>query len=235
MAANQKFVLIGLGAFGREIARTLHEHDADIIVMDRDPGAVNQMKSEGFEYAVQIDNLDPASLAKFIKPEDIVILSMGDAFESNILTIEILKEIGVQYIYSRATKDIQLKILEKMDITEILFPEKQEGRRFALKLLNRNIKFIDEFAPDIYLIELPIPEKFAGKTVVELEIRSKYDVNVIGLKRKIPDMNGKETLKMDYVGFENAILRKEYTLLVLGKEESLKNMVYDIDRKKTGD
>lgn len=235
MAANQKFVLIGLGAFGREIARTLHEHDADIIVMDRDPGAVNQMKSEGFEYAVQIDNLDPASLAKFIKPEDIVILSMGDAFESNILTIEILKEIGVQYIYSRATKDIQLKILEKMDITEILFPEKQEGRRFALKLLNRNIQFIDEFAPDIYLIELPIPEKFAGKTVVELEIRTKYDVNVIGLKRKIPDLNGKETLKMDYVGFENAILKKEYTLLVLGKEESLKNMVYDVNPRKKGE
>jgi len=68
MAENQRFVLIGLGAFGREIARTMHEHNADIIVMDRDPSVVNQMKAEGFKYAVQIDNLDPSSLARFVKP-----------------------------------------------------------------------------------------------------------------------------------------------------------------------
>ena len=115
MENNQRFVLIGLGAFGREIARTLHEHDADLIVMDRDPAAVNLMKSEGFKYTVRIDNLDPAALAKFIKPQDIVILSMGDAFEANILTIEILKELGVKSIYCRATRDIQYKILEKME------------------------------------------------------------------------------------------------------------------------
>ena len=150
--------------------------------MDRDPNTVNMMKTEGFKYAVQIDNLDPSSLARFVKPDDIVIVSMGDAFESNILTLEILKEIGVKTIYSRATKDIQVKILEKMDITEILFPEKQEGRRFALKLLNRDIKFIDEFAPDIFLIEVPVPDKFASKSILELEIRTKYNVNVIGLK-----------------------------------------------------
>ncbi len=180
MENNQRFVLIGLGAFGREIARTLQEHDADIIVMDQDLSDVNQMKFEGFKYTVHIDNLDPSTLAKFIKPQDIVILSMGDAFEANILTIELLKEIGVKSIYSRATKDIQHKVLEKMDITEILFPEKQEGRRFALKLLNRDIHFIDEFAPEIYLIEVPITERLIRKTIVDLEIRSKYNINIIG-------------------------------------------------------
>jgi trk system potassium uptake protein TrkA len=229
MAENQRFVLIGLGAFGREIARTMHEYDADIIVMDRDPVVVNEMKAEGFKYAVQIDNLDPSSLAKFVKPDDIVILSMGDAFESNILTIEILKEIGVKSIYSRATKDIQLKILEKMDITEILFPEKQEGRRFALKLLNRDIRFIDEFAPDIYLIEVPIPDEFVGKTIVDLEIRTRYNVNIIGLKSPGGDDRDDSNQKMDYVGFEKTILRKEHTLLVIGKEKDLEDLIKETD------
>jgi trk system potassium uptake protein TrkA len=229
MAENQRFVLIGLGAFGREIARTMHEYDADIIVMDRDPVVVNEMKAEGFKYAVQIDNLDPSSLAKFVKPDDIVILSMGDAFESNILTIEILKEIGVKSIYSRATKDIQLKILEKMDITEILFPEKQEGRRFALKLLNRDIRFIDEFAPDIYLIEVPIPNEFVGKTIVDLEIRTRYNVNIIGLKSPAGEDRDDRNQKMDYVGFEKTILRKEHTLLVIGKEKDLEDLIKETD------
>ncbi len=229
MAENQRFVLIGLGAFGREIARTMHEHHADIIVMDRDPSVVNQMKAEGFKFAVQIDNLDPSSLARFVKPDDIAILSMGDAFESNILTIEILKEIGVKFIYSRATKDIQLKILEKMDITEILFPEKQEGRRFALKMLNRDINFIDEFAPDIYLIEIPIPDQFVGKTIVDLEIRTRFNVNIIGLKSPGDTDQNERIQKMDYVGFERTILRKEHSLLVIGKEKDLEDLVKAAD------
>jgi trk system potassium uptake protein TrkA len=229
MAENQRFVLIGLGAFGREIARTMHEHHADIIVMDRDPSVVNQMKAEGFKFAVQIDNLDPSSLARFVKPDDIAILSMGDAFESNILTIEILKEIGVKFIYSRATKDIQLKILEKMDITEILFPEKQEGRRFALKMLNRDINFIDEFAPDIYLIEIPIPDQFVGKTIVDLEIRTRFNVNIIGLKSPGDTDQNERIQKMDYVGFERTILRKEHSLLVIGKEKDLEDLVKATD------
>ena len=225
MAENQRFILIGLGAFGKEIARTLHEHNADVVIMDRDPNTVNMMKSEGFKFAVQIDNLDPSTLARFVNPDDIVIVSTGDAFESNILTIAILKEIGVKTIYSRATKDIQLKILEKMDITEILFPEKQEGRRFALKLLNRDIKFIDEFAPDIFLIEVPIPGRFIGKSIVDMGIRTKHNVNVIGLKMVQKDPDGHETQKMDYVGFEKTRLRKEHSLLVIGKEEDLEALV----------
>ncbi len=227
MNNNQRFVLIGLGAFGREIAMTLYENDVDIIVMDQDPTLVSQMKSEGFKYAVHIDNLDPSVLAKFIKPEDVVILSMGDAFEANILTIEMLKEIGVKSIYSRATRDIQYRILQKMDITEILFPEKQEGRRFALKLLNRDIHFIDEFAPEIYLIEVKIPEELIGKTIAELDIRSKYNVNIIGLKSTLKDPGNQETHAMDYVGFEKTVLQREHALLVIGKENALEELVRD--------
>jgi len=227
MKNNQRFVLIGLGAFGREIARTLQEHNADIIVMDRNLNAVNQMRAEGFEYAVQVENLDPASIARFVDPEDIVILSMGDAFESNLLTIEILKELGVKSIYSRATQDIQYKILEKMDITEILFPEKHEGRRFALKLLNWDIHFIDEFAREIFLIEVPITDKLAGKTIIDLKIRSKYNVNIIALKESVAEPGKNAKQKIDYVGFENTTLKSEHSLLVMGKENDLEQMIKD--------
>lgn len=227
----QRFVLIGLGAYGTEIARTLLEHDADIIVMDRDPGAVNQMKAEGCKYAVHINNLDPSALAKFIKPEDTVILAMGDAFEAHILTIELLKGIGVKTIYARATKDIQYRVLEKMQITETLFPEKHEGRRFALKLLNRNFQFIDEFASDIFLIEVPITSALAGKSIVDHEIRTKYNVNIIGLKSMISDPEDKDAYKMDYVGFEKTILDMDHSLLVVGKEEDLEEMVRDTRKK----
>jgi trk system potassium uptake protein len=225
MNDQRRFVLIGLGAYGTEIARTLLEHDADIIVMDRDPVAVNQMKTEGCQFAVRIDNLDPAALAKFIKQDDIVILSMGDAFEAHILTIELLKGIGVKTIYARATKDIQYKVLEKMDITEILFPEKHEGRRFALKLLNRNFHFIDEFASDIFLIEVPVTKELAGKTILDHEIRTRFNVNIVGLKKLTTGPEGKETYSTDYVGFEKATLELDQILLVIGRENDLADLV----------
>jgi len=227
MEKQQRFVIIGLGAFGREIARTLHEHDADIIVMDKDPVMVSQMKSEGFKFAVHLDNLEPAALAKFVKPEDVVIISLGEAFEAAILTIEMLKEIGVKSIYSRVTRDIQYRVLEKMDITEILFPERQEGRRFALKLLNSDIHFIDEFAPDIYLIEVPVTEKWLGESILKLDIRSKYNVNIIGLKSTAAEPGERGSSRMDYVGFEKTVLEQGHSLLVIGKEQELAELVRD--------
>ncbi len=221
MNNDQRFVLIGLGAFGREIAITLHERGADLIVIDKDPVAVSQLKSEGFKYTVNIDNLDIASLSRFIKPGDVAILSMGDAFESTILTIEILKEIGVKKIYARVTKDIQYKVIEKMDITEILFPEKQEGRRFALKLLNWDINFIDEFSKEIYLIEVPVTKKLIGNTVIDLRLRSQYNVNIIGLKSTSRDASDHEKTQMEYVGFEKTPLDETHSFLVIGKEKDL--------------
>jgi len=225
MNDQRRYVLIGLGAYGTEIARTLIEHDADVIVMDQNPVAVNQMKLEGCKYAVQIDNLDLTSLAKFIKPDDILILAMGDSFEAHILTIELLKGLGVKTIYARATKDIQYRVLEKMNVTKILFPERHEGRRFALKLLNRNFHFIDELASDIFLIEVPVNEELAGKTILEHEIRTKYNVNIIGLKNLKAEPGGEETYITDYVGFENTILDTEHSLLVVGKEADLEELV----------
>lgn len=226
---DQRFVLIGLGTFGREIAKTLNERNAEIIVIDKDPVVVNQMKAEGFKYAVNIDNLDLSSLSRFVKPEDVVILSMGDAFEPTILTIEMLKEIGVKSIYARATKDIQQRILEKLEITEVLFPEKQEGRRFALKLLNWDINFIDEFSKDIYLIEVPVTEKLIGNTVMDLRIRSKYNVNIIGLKSTTREKDQPEKTKMEYVGFESTVLDQSHSFLIICKEDDLEEMMKDIE------
>jgi trk system potassium uptake protein TrkA len=225
---NQRYVLIGLGAFGREIARTLHERNADIIVIDKDPLTVSQLKAEGFRYTVHIDNLEMSSLARFIKPEDVVILSMGDAFEPTVLTIEMLKELGVKKIYARATKDIQNKILERMDITEVLFPEKQEGRRFALRLLNWDINFIDEFSKEIYLVEAPVTEKLIGHTVQELRLRSRYNVNIIGLKSTIREEDKADKTRMEYVGFETTRLEENHSFLIIGKEDDIENLIKDI-------
>lgn len=228
MDTDKRYVLIGLGSFGREIARTLNDRDADLIVIDKDPLAVSQLKAEGFKYTVNIDNLDIAALSKFIKPDDVVILSMGDDFEATILTIEILKEIGVKTIYARVITDIQFKVLEKMDIKEVVFPEKQEGRRFALRLLNWDINFIDAFNKETFLIEVPVTDKLVGNSVLNLKLRSRYNVNIIALKYRSEDEESNEKEKIVYVGFETTKLDKSHSFLIIGKESDLEEMLKEI-------
>jgi len=224
MATKQRFIVIGLGAFGREIAQVLKDNGAELIVMDSNSTVVNQLKQAGFEFTVQIDNTDPIAMANFIQPDDTVILSLGEAFEANLLTIEILKELGVKRIYARATKDIQVKILERMNISQILYPEKQEGKRFALQLLNKDVKFLDELALDVFISEIDIPEKFLGKTIADLKIRNRFGVNIIGIKHKILSEDEKHIAKMDPVGFEKIVLTEDHSLVVIGKEEDIKKL-----------
>lgn len=225
MANTQRYILIGMGAFGQEIAYTLKDHHIDMIVMDKSLEVINQMKQDGFDYAIQLDSTDAATLGRFVTADDIVVLSMGESFEDNIITVGILARFGVKKIYARATKIIHEEILSQMKNTEILFPEKEEGKRFALKLINKDFLFKDEYAPNVYITEVKVPETFIGKNIIEIQIRSIYHVNVIALKKVLPNEISNNHDNINYLGFEQEKLTKDHILIVIGKEENIKKMV----------
>jgi len=225
MANTQRYILIGMGAFGQEIAYTLKDHHIDMIVIDKSLEVINQMKQDGFDYAIQLDSTDAATLGRFVTADDIVVLSMGESFEDNIITVGILARFGVKKIYARATKIIHEEILSQMKNTEILFPEKEEGKRFALKLINKDFLFKDEYAPNVYITEVKVPETFIGKNIIELQIRSIYNVNVIALKKVLPNEVSNNHDNINYLGFEQEKLNKDHILIVIGKEENIKKMV----------
>ncbi|PWJ39143.1 NAD-binding protein [Sediminitomix flava] len=223
-SSSQRFVLIGIGAFGKEIARTLTQHHAEVLVIDHLSDNVNQLKIEGFEYVVHAPVLDMTLLRKFVKQDDIVILSRGDAFEDKLLQAEMLKDLGVKKIYARAAKDIQYKIMSRMELTRVLFPEKLEAKRFALELLNKGVVSMDEIAPNFFITEFRIPSKFIGKTIHELQIRSTHRVNIIALKEIVEDHQerSKQVCNTYSWGFENTPLQENHRLLTVGEESYIK-------------
>ncbi len=225
MANTQRYILIGMGAFGQEIAYTLKDHHIDMIVMDKSLEVINQMKQDGFDYAIQLDSTDSDTLGRFVTADDIVVLSMGESFEDNIITVGILARFGVKKIYARATKIIHEEILSQMKNTEILFPEKEEGKRFALKLINKDFLFKDEYAPNVYITEVKVPENFIGKNIIELQIRSIFHVNIIALKQVLPNETSNNHDNINYLGFEQEKLTKDHILIVIGKEENIKKML----------
>lgn len=226
MNNSSKFVVIGLGAFGREVARTLKEYEAEVLVIDKDLHTINSLKQEGFDHAVRMDSTDPATLAGFVRPEDIVVLAMGESFEANILTIGNLNELGVTQIYARATADIQAKIFQRMQGVETIFPERMEGKRFGLRLLFHDSLYLEEYAPGIFIGEFPVPEWALGKSIIDLHVRKRYKLNVIALKETIPAQENKpERTVIHPVDFENTALTGSHILILVGNDLDIAKFV----------
>ncbi|MDZ7821615.1 MAG: TrkA family potassium uptake protein [Candidatus Marinimicrobia bacterium] len=217
MPKSKKYVVIGMGTFGREIASVLKDQGADVVVIDDNKDTVNELKQEGFYHAVSLDATDLNALRRFITPEDTAIVAMGESFESNILIVANLKEIGVKKIYSRATKKVHTEILKSMNIVGTLFPEQYAGRKIALEIMYDSVKFISEYGKDDYISEVSAPKRYWGKSIIDINVRKNYKLNVVALKKKLGD--GSE--KIYALGFENTPLKEAHTLILFGKEKDI--------------
>ena len=217
MSNMKKFVVIGMGAFGREIATVLKDQNADVVVIDENKETISELKQEGFYHAVAMDARDLGAIKRFINSEDTVIVAMGESFESNILIVANLKNIGVKKIYSRATKEVHTQILKSMDVVETLFPEKYAGRKFALELMYDSVKFISEYAANMYISEVVAPSRYWGKSIVDINVRKTFNLNIVALKETFSD--GKEEIYA--LAFENIPLKETHTLILFGKEEDI--------------
>lgn len=217
MSKTHKYAVIGMGAFGREIATTLKDHDKDVVIIDKDKDTIDELRQEGFYHAVCMNATEITAVKRFISPQDTVIVAMGESFEANILIVANLQKMGVTNIYSRATKEIHTRILQNMDVVQTLFPEQYAGRKFALELMYKSVKFISEYAPGIYISEVVAPKQYWGKTIVDINVRKSYNLNIVALKETFE--NGEE--KIYALGFENTPLKFCHTLILFGKEEDI--------------
>lgn len=241
---DKRFVLIGMGAFGIEVARTLRNSKEDVlIILHNDFESVRESKDSfitlkrlremGFEYLYETDATNPLALKKHIKKTDTVILSHGKNFETKLLTIEALKEIGVDEIFARATRDMHAKVLSKMGISRVIFPEKQEGKRFALELMNKKVKAMDEVAPGVFIIEMDVPKVFFGESIRKLRFRDQYHISVICLKENthcVTKKGEEETEKVFIQDFRDITLNENHTLVLAGAKERLKQVTDLVDK-----
>lgn len=243
---EKRFVLIGMGAFGIEVARTLRNSGENVlIILHNDFESVKESKDSfitlkrlremGYEYLYETDTTNPLALKKHIKETDTVILSHGKNFETKLLTIEALKEIGVDEIFARATRDMHAKVLGKMGISRVIFPEKQEGKRFALELMNKKVKAMDEVAPGVFIIEVDVPSVFFGQSVRKLRFRDQYHVSVICLKeyQNTADKKGDSKNEKVYIqDFRDITLTERHTLVLAGAKERLRQVTDLVDKDR---
>jgi trk system potassium uptake protein TrkA len=212
---NRTFGVIGLGRFGYHVARTLAQGGAEVIACDVDEEKVREV-SEYVSLAYVLDATDAKALKESgIANVDTAVVSIGENIEASILIVVQLKELGVKEVVAKAVNPLHGKVLEKLGVDRVVYPEKEMAIRVAHSLLAG--EFIEEIpiGEKHSLFELKAFDFMLGKTLRELDIRRRFGVSVLAIKRG-------ENLIVNPMGDEK-ILPGDI-LVVLGTTEQLSTM-----------
>ncbi|MCI8303514.1 MAG: TrkA family potassium uptake protein [Lawsonibacter sp.] len=205
-------LLIGLGRFGQHIARKLNDLGHQVMAVDSDEERVNTVLP--YVTNAQIgDSTSGEFLSSLgIRSFDACIVAIGDNFQNSLETTDLLKELGAKKVIARASRGVQEKFLLRCGADEVVYPEKQLAAWTAIRCTSEYILDYIELDTDYSIFELSVPEEWAGKTVLQLDLRKKYGINILGFRRED---------RLDMCVLPDTVLDREYPVLVLGQAKAV--------------
>jgi len=221
----KRFMVIGLGRLGRRLAQALTEAGHEVIAIDNRDELVEHVR-DAVALAVCLDATDPEALkAQGADDLDAAVVCIGEDFESNALATATLKSLGVRLVISRASSEIQRRILTAIGADQVVLPEEEVADRIAAHLANPNVLEQLELAEGHSLIQIRAPAEWQGRTLGEIDLRRKYEVNLVAIKRKVVSRTteGEETVEQQVVDLPLAhtVIREGDVLVLVGSTESL--------------
>lgn len=215
---KRSFAVIGLGRFGAAIATTLTELGHDVLGIDASEERVERL-SDIVAHAVQLDATDEKAIrAAGIQDVDVAVISIGERIDSSLLVVMLVKELGIPTIVAKATTPLHGRILEKLGVSRVIFPERDMAIRVAHSLVVPHALDYIELSRDFSIVEIPAPREFVGKTLKELALRSRYGLTLIVLKR--PAQAGRGLLTVVAPPADDPILAGD-VLSLLGPNDRL--------------
>jgi trk system potassium uptake protein TrkA len=222
----KRFAVIGLGRFGRKLAIALSMSGAEVIAIDKDRMIIEDIRDQ-VTHAVRLDSTDEEALkAQEVDKVDVAIIGMGErgrAFESGILTVVNLKAMGVPQIYARAANLIAGQVFGAVGATDVIYPEIETAQRWAYKLIAPHIEEKIDFAPGYSLARVKAPPSFNEKTVMDLQLRQKYNVNLVAIKRADANVDEKDDGIIN-VPMPSTVIYADDVLMVAGSDPDLAKM-----------
>ena len=215
---NRQFAVIGLGRFGRAVSATLHNLGYEVLGIDSDEKRVDQaLCDEIASHVLQLDAMQPSALREAgVFEFDTVIVAIGNYIQESITTTLNLKEGGVPHIVAKASSEIHGKLLERVGADHVVFPEHEMGCELARSLTRPGILERFEVDPDHSIVEVVVPKEFNGKTLLELDLRSRYGLNVIAV--------GHEDSSSQINPSPATILHKDMILVVIGSNKGINQL-----------
>ncbi|MDD5348320.1 MAG: TrkA family potassium uptake protein [Candidatus Omnitrophica bacterium] len=226
----RSIAVIGLGNFGSTVAKELTQRGAHVIAVDKNKDRVEELK-DSVSYAVVLNSVDESALKSAgIQDVDVALVCIGEDIEGNLLTTLLLKKIGVNKVWARATSPIQGEILKTMEVDEIIGLEEEMGKIVARSLISSAVTKHIPLSPGHSIAEINIPECFIGKTIREIDPRKKFSVNVVAVKKRKPEINKQgERVFLEVTEScpsPDLPLGAEDAFLIVGKDEDIERFLH---------
>ena len=225
---KQKITVIGIGQFGISIARALAQNGVEVMAIDSDQSVIETISDE-VAYAVCLDATDKkALLSQDINTYDTVVVAIGGDFEQELLCIVTLTEIGIKRIIARARGEAQKRILEKVGVKEIFSPEVEVGVIVAERLLNPNLVSYLQLPDGYKIVELISPRKIIGRTLGDIDLRDRYKLSLITIKKQFHIEGEKSDAVEQHISGvpdSKTILEDLDNLVIFGKSKDIDRFV----------
>lgn len=221
----ETFAVIGLGRFGYRVATMLAEAGAEVIAIDRRRDLVEDIRDH-VAVAVCLDSTEEEALrSQGVQKVDVAVVGMGTNFEAAALTTILLKHMGVPRVVARAPTDIRGQILSRIGADDVVNPEEESAERWCNRLLTPAMMQHIELAEDHSFAQFAAPRSFHGKTLKDLDVRKKYQVNVVAVRRKIEetDPQGHKTSRITVISVPagETVIEPDDVLLLIGRNDAI--------------
>ena len=215
MSKKKTYAVFGLGRYGIAVARELVSNGMEVIAVDSDERIVNAA-SDDLPICKCADVTDPDVIRQLgISNVDVVIISMATNLEASVMAVTLCKEIGVKTVIAKSANEMHQKILSRVGADRVVFPENESGIRLAKNLLSSGFVDMVSLAKNVSMIELDVKPEWVGKNLIQLNLRKKYSINVVAIRRA--DM---VSVDID----PQALLQAEEKLIVIANTEKLSKL-----------
>lgn len=216
-----KYLIIGMGQLGQVLLDTLLDAHAEVLVVDAKEEKIRQIQDK-VRNALVLDATNAEVLRKFdLETFDAAIVTMGEQFQNILLISVLLKELGVKKVIARASSKLEERLLKKIGVDIVIFPEVEMGKKLANILLRKSVEEIIPLADDNSIINVKVPALFIGKPISRLRLRRNYNINVIAVKNFEHERENMLIPNASYV------FKKDDILIIIGENDNIDRFTKD--------
>lgn len=213
---DKQYIVIGCGRFGSSVAKKMCQLGNEVMVIDKDEDSIENIAEQVTHTAI-VDVTDERDLKSIgLGNFDVVIVAISSDIRASIMVTIMAKEMGVPKIVCKAKDELQAKVLYKIGADKVVFPERDMGIRLAYNLASENILDQINLDPEYSIMEIVTPTNWVGKTIIELNLRAKYDITVLAVKT---------TSGLKVMPSPNYKMQEKNILIIIGNTDKISDII----------
>ncbi len=175
-------LVIGMGRFGRHLAHKMLELGNDVMVVDRNPDLVERFSGRFTDSYIGDCTNEDVIKTLVANNFDLYFVTMGEDFQSSLVITSLLKQHGAKCVIAKSNQDIQHDLLLKIGADEVVYPEREAAEKLAIRYNQKNIFDYIQLSSEYSICEIPVPKDWVGKTIIDLDVRRRHNINIIAIK-----------------------------------------------------